>query len=297
MLHSPPTHEHSPPLISILTRKQRYERRNGRPETLIPWQVGRALDWLSPSFRRWGFICFVRRRATPPLGPLKWTVTETFVADQISGNQESVVDSAINQRFPKAVRDGLATRPHMLIDDILVRGPFSPQKERAGAAASVGGSCATSAILRAISSRRYGLGAQPLRNQKKYFSARVSTTSGQDPEMQLRELRDYCERRGWEVAREYVDTGISGAKEKRPELDRLLADAHRRHFDAVVVSRFDRFGRSVSHLLQALETSAFVRTLRFPRGPNGESTELPNESHYPQRGGRSLRLTRRGREG
>src|SRR5260370_28803886 len=84
--------------------------------------------------------------------------------------------------------------------------------------------------------------------------ARVSTTNGQDPEMQGRELRDYCQRRGWEVSQEYVDTGISGAKEKRPELDRLLTDAHKRHFDAVVVWRFDRFARSVSHLLRALET-------------------------------------------
>lgn len=84
--------------------------------------------------------------------------------------------------------------------------------------------------------------------------ARVSTNNGQNPEMQLRELREYCERRGWEVTREYVDTGISGAREKRPELDRLVADAHRRRFDAVVVWRFDRFARSVSHLLRALET-------------------------------------------
>ena len=84
--------------------------------------------------------------------------------------------------------------------------------------------------------------------------ARVSTTNGQDPEMQLRELREYCERRGWTMAGEYVDTGISGAKEKRPELDRMMADAHRRRFDAVVVWKFDRFARSVSHLLRALET-------------------------------------------
>ena len=84
--------------------------------------------------------------------------------------------------------------------------------------------------------------------------ARVSTNNGQDPEMQLRELREYCQRRNWEVAREYVDVGISGTKEKRPELDKLLADAHKRHFDAVVVWRFDRFARSVSHLLRALET-------------------------------------------
>jgi DNA invertase Pin-like site-specific DNA recombinase len=51
-----------------------------------------------------------------------------------------------------------------------------------------------------------------------------------------------------------VDVGISGTKEKRPELDRLMADAHRRHFDAVIVWKFDRFARSVSHLLRALET-------------------------------------------
>src|ERR1039458_6897132 len=84
--------------------------------------------------------------------------------------------------------------------------------------------------------------------------ARVSTHNGQqDPEMQLRELREYCARRGWEVSGEYVDH-ISGAKDKRAALDRLMADAHRRRFDAVVVWKFDRFARSVSHLLRALET-------------------------------------------
>jgi DNA invertase Pin-like site-specific DNA recombinase len=85
--------------------------------------------------------------------------------------------------------------------------------------------------------------------------ARVSTANnGQDPSTQTGELREYCERRGWQLAAEYVDLGISGAKEKHPELDRLMADAHRRRFDAVVVWKFDRFARSVSHLLRALET-------------------------------------------
>jgi DNA invertase Pin-like site-specific DNA recombinase len=85
--------------------------------------------------------------------------------------------------------------------------------------------------------------------------ARVSTLgNGQSPEMQLRELREYCERRGCVIAGEYVDIGISGGKEKRPELDKLMADAHRRAFDGVVVWKFDRFARSVSHLLRALET-------------------------------------------
>src|SRR5713226_4883251 len=85
--------------------------------------------------------------------------------------------------------------------------------------------------------------------------ARVSTANnGQDPTMQTHELREYATRRGWMVAGEYVDVGISGTKEKRPELDRLMADAHRRRFDCVVVWKFDRFARSVSHLLRALET-------------------------------------------
>ena len=85
--------------------------------------------------------------------------------------------------------------------------------------------------------------------------ARVSTSNnGQSPEMQLRELREYCERRDWTVAGEYVDTGISGAKDRRPELDRLMADAHKRRFDVVAVWKFDRFARSVSHLLRALDT-------------------------------------------
>jgi DNA invertase Pin-like site-specific DNA recombinase len=72
--------------------------------------------------------------------------------------------------------------------------------------------------------------------------------------MQIRELRDYCKRRGWKITGEYVDQGISGAKESRPELNRLIAAAHLRRFDAVVCWRFDRFARSVSHLLRALET-------------------------------------------
>jgi DNA invertase Pin-like site-specific DNA recombinase len=84
---------------------------------------------------------------------------------------------------------------------------------------------------------------------------RVSTSNhGQDVTMQTRELREYCERRGWQIAGEYVDIGISGAKDKRPELDRLMADAHRRKFDVVAVWKFDRFARSVSHLLRALDT-------------------------------------------
>jgi len=85
--------------------------------------------------------------------------------------------------------------------------------------------------------------------------ARVSTTNhGQDVGMQLGELRQFADARGWQVAGEYVDSGVSGTKDSRPELNRLMADAHKRRFDVVAVWRFDRFARSVSHLLRALET-------------------------------------------
>jgi DNA invertase Pin-like site-specific DNA recombinase len=82
--------------------------------------------------------------------------------------------------------------------------------------------------------------------------ARVSTTNGQSPEMQLSDLREYASRRGWEVFAEYVDNGVSGTKESRPELNRLMADAHRRHFDVVLCWKIDRFGHSLKHLVNAL---------------------------------------------
>jgi len=72
--------------------------------------------------------------------------------------------------------------------------------------------------------------------------------------MQTRELEQFAAARGWNMADSYLDIGICGAKDRRPELDRLMADAHRRKFDVVIVWKFDRFARSVSHLLRALET-------------------------------------------
>ncbi len=83
--------------------------------------------------------------------------------------------------------------------------------------------------------------------------ARVSTTD-QNCDLQLRELREYVARRGWESAGEFVDSGVSGTKASRPALDRLMAAAGRRDFDAVLVYKIDRFGRSVLHLSQQLAT-------------------------------------------
>ena len=83
---------------------------------------------------------------------------------------------------------------------------------------------------------------------------RVSTKGhGQTTDTQALALREYAERRGFEIASEYRDEGISGSKDSRPALDRLMKDARTRKFDVVIVARFDRFARSVSHLLRALE--------------------------------------------
>jgi len=97
--------------------------------------------------------------------------------------------------------------------------------------------------------------------------ARVSTLD-QTCESQLRELRDYVARRGWTIIGEYVDTGWSGAKASRPQLDKLMADASQRRFDCICVYKIDRFGRSVLHLNQQLATltSYGVRFIAVSQG-------------------------------
>lgn len=82
--------------------------------------------------------------------------------------------------------------------------------------------------------------------------ARVSTED-QSCELQLREMREYCSRRGWAVFGEYVDTGWSGAKASRPQLDKLLKAASQHRFDCVMVWKLDRFGRSVANFVQHMQ--------------------------------------------
>src|SRR5947209_1801826 len=106
--------------------------------------------------------------------------------------------------------------------------------------------------------------------------ARVSTTD-QNCEMQLRELREYISRRGWESGGEYVDTGFSGAKASRPALDRLMADAAQRKFDCIAVYKIDRFGRSVLHLNQQLDTLT-RHGVRFVATSQGLDTDKSNST-------------------
>ena len=84
--------------------------------------------------------------------------------------------------------------------------------------------------------------------------ARCSTVGkGQDPELQLVPLREYCKARGFTMAGEYVDNGVSGSKSSRPQLDRLMDAARKRRVDVVLVWKLDRFGRSLKQLVLALE--------------------------------------------
>lgn len=105
--------------------------------------------------------------------------------------------------------------------------------------------------------------------------ARVSG-NGQNPEMQIKELQTYCRKRGWQIAGEYVDR-ISGTKDSRPELNRLMADAHRRVFRFLVVWKFDRFARSVSlsAWVGATSRDLGIGPRRFQQGEwRGSSSQL-----------------------
>jgi DNA invertase Pin-like site-specific DNA recombinase len=93
--------------------------------------------------------------------------------------------------------------------------------------------------------------------------------------MQTRELREFCDRRGWAVVEEFVDSGISGSKEHRPSLDRLLSMCRRRLVSAVVVYRYDRFARSLRQLVNALEEFRSLG-IDFISLHEGVDTSTPN---------------------
>ncbi|MDD9942487.1 MAG: recombinase family protein [Myxococcales bacterium] len=93
----------------------------------------------------------------------------------------------------------------------------------------------------------------PKRLPRAAIYARTSTIRDQDPALQVADLRAVVQHRGWALAGTYVDRGHSGAKARRPELDRLMGDAKRGHIDVVLVWRLDRLGRSLKHLLTLLD--------------------------------------------
>jgi DNA invertase Pin-like site-specific DNA recombinase len=103
--------------------------------------------------------------------------------------------------------------------------------------------------------------------------ARVST-SDQNNTIQVRELTDYVQRRGWELAGTYKDT-MSGAKASRPGLDKLMAGAQQRRFDAVLVWKLDRFGRSLVHCVSGIQELSSLG-IRFIATSQGLDTDESN---------------------
>ena len=81
---------------------------------------------------------------------------------------------------------------------------------------------------------------------------RVSTADQTTLNQEI-ELKEYCGRNNYEIYKIYKDEGVSGVKTSRPQLDLMLQDMRNKYFDAVIVWKFDRLGRSTSHLLQVLE--------------------------------------------
>ena len=84
-----------------------------------------------------------------------------------------------------------------------------------------------------------------------YF--RISTRDKQDIGMQVKAVRDYCEREGIEIIKEYQDIGESGSKESRPAFDNLLNDMRKKIFNCIIVYKLDRIGRSLNHLVKLFE--------------------------------------------
>jgi DNA invertase Pin-like site-specific DNA recombinase len=104
--------------------------------------------------------------------------------------------------------------------------------------------------------------------------SRVSTAD-QNSAMQLDELRSYCSRRQWDIVEEFTDEGISGSRESRPALDRLMKAAKRRSFGAVLVYRYDRFARSLRQLVNAL-AEFDAMGISFVSLHEGVDTSTPN---------------------
>ena len=104
--------------------------------------------------------------------------------------------------------------------------------------------------------------------------SRVSTNE-QNTDMQVQELRSFCDRRGWNIVEEFSDSGISGAKDSLPSLNRLRADAKRRKFEVVLVYRYDRFSRSFRELVNAL-TEFDALGIHFVSLHEGVDTSTPN---------------------
>ena len=109
--------------------------------------------------------------------------------------------------------------------------------------------------------------------------ARVSTKE-QDCTRQLVELRQVAENHGWNIVDEYVDTGISGAKKNRPELDRMLKDAISRKFEMVMTLELSRLGRSVKNMCEIVDLLKSKNIHLFIKNQNVDTSTTVGEFFF-----------------
>jgi len=108
---------------------------------------------------------------------------------------------------------------------------------------------------------------------------RVSTKD-QNPENQLIDLRSYCKQRGWTIAGEFIDHGVSGTKEDRKQLAAIMQQAKKRKIDVVLVWRFDRFARSLRQLVNALSEFNSLGIDFVSYGDNIDTTSAQGKLHF-----------------
>jgi len=111
-------------------------------------------------------------------------------------------------------------------------------------------------------------------NMKAGIYYRVSTRDKQDIGMQKKIILEYCERLGIEIYREYEDSGVSGSKESRPAFDKLMSDMRDNKFNAIIVYKLDRIGRSLSHLVKMFEEFR-KKDIKFISVTQNFNTETP----------------------
>lgn len=129
----------------------------------------------------------------------------------------------------------------------------------------------------------------PTLNPRVAAYCRVSTTD-QTNALQIRELTEYVERRGWTLAGIYEDR-ISGSKASRPGLDRLMADARLRKFEAVVVYKLDRWGRSLVHCIAGIQElqALGIRFIAISQGRYRRVESCQQAPHAHLGGSRAIR--------
>lgn len=121
-------------------------------------------------------------------------------------------------------------------------------------------------FLDTLTASCYNKSMNDSRKTKAVAYVRVSTLLQQEPQNQLEHIRKFASARDFELANEYVDIGISGAKERRPELDRLVKDARKGLFKIIIIAGIDRLARDTRHLLNLINEltyyGVFIISLR-----------------------------------